>query len=892
MRRLWAYIILAFTALATMGTTFANVFKQSTSNIEYSDGKQLVFRVSEKDGSKLEGHEDDETSPAEEIADIIVDRLSTYDISTYEVEVQGEDTVSVTVKQQTEANYDNIKELVTFNGSFALSSKLDNFLSNSLTEEKFIDGDAYVKTENDYPTVNIPVDPDSKFSELLKQVKTYSEEENTDAAEESTSGEGDDAETTYTYYLYLWKDYDADTDIFSKTVEGNDDYDSRIAEKILMKFDVSQIEDDADVIKAYVNINDTNGNEKYEASEVRASYDTARHYVNLLNCESLDYKVTFLYDENVAAFADELVTVDGIVNWSSTLRATVCAIVILALLLAVFYRLGALSVGTLTLGSVFAGVASIILFTAEFNAAGLVALCLVALASLISGVIYLNKLKEEAYRGRSLKKANSEAAKKSLLPIVDINVVLIIMGVFSYVFGSTIMRTFAIITVLGGLASLILNTLGLRGMMWLATNTTKLQGKYDAFGIDSKKVPNVLKEEKQTYFGPYADKDFTTKKKPIGIVAAVLAVAGLAGMIALSVINKGVVYNNGSEVRASEIYFETDSKDTLMNEEKVTDILKNVYTYTNSEEKATDLYSQVDEILYKTREDIGDDEDDVINYSYYVVRLTTKLDNTSNSYYVEKDADGNEIGSREYALVKDQKYIADLLQEKITLVDSAVEVDLKTVKLASTVEPEFAPIVWGTLVGIAVSAFYLLLRYRLSRGIAAFIVPTMVTTIVAGFFAYTRFAVTNYAAVTIPVVAAFSLFISIIFMNREREMVLDDKTHDKSIENRDSIMKKANSLAYSPIIVATVLALYLGINFFGFGAEKNSWLFLIITVGVLVATLFGTTLFGPTAQAFYKLFSKVNTEKIANKFKKKKKKATKVNKSAEPEERIFIGIND
>ena len=79
--------------------------------------------------------------------------------------------------------------------------------------------------------------------------------------------------------------------------------------------------------------------------------------------------------------------------------------------------------------------------------------------------------------------------------------------------------------------------------MWLATNATKLQGKYEAFGIDSKNVPNVLNEEKQTYFGSYADKDFTKHKKPVGIIAATLCVAGIAGMIVFGAINKGVGFN-------------------------------------------------------------------------------------------------------------------------------------------------------------------------------------------------------------------------------------------------------------------------------------------------------------------------------------------------------------
>ena len=901
MRRLWSYIILTGASLILMGSTFTNVFKRSTSNIEYSAGRELVFRVQNKDGTDLEVPEikQNETD-ADKIAEKMMTRLDSMKVTNYEVATESYDTVKVTLKQDTDSNYENIKKLMTFNGTLALSSKLDDFLDNTDENEKFITGNAYLETKNDYPTVNIPVG--EHFKELYDKVKEYKSSDNTEAAEATTTGEGEDAETTYTYNLYLWHDYDEDNDTYSKTQSDSEDYDDtgRTAEKIFMSFDISELEkleaDDKaiDTLTAYVNVSDVNSNQKYEAREVKKAYDTANFYVSLINAGSLDdYKVTFMYSNNVPAATELLVGIDDIVQWSATLRATIVCIVVISLLLAVFFRLGALSVATLSIGSVYAGVASIILFSAEFNAAGLIALCAVGVASLASGIIYLTKLKEEAYRGRTLKKANAEASKRALLPIIDVNVVLIVIGVFAYVFGGALMRSFAIISVIGALASIILNTLFLKGLMWLATNATKLQGKYEMFGIDSKNVPNVLNEEKQTYFGSYADKDFTKSKKVVGIFAALLFVAGLASMITFGVINKGVAYNNGGTARATEIFIETDNKNTQLTEEVVQSILDNTYTYeTGKEDKAVTLASQVDKIVYKTREDAGENGSDIITYTYYVVKLNTKLNEDKYSaYYVEHNEDGTEKGERVYA---QDEGISGLLTEYLQAEDGPdVAASVKTVNVASTVQPEFAPVLWGTLVGIAVSAFYLLLRYRLSRGLTAFVVPTMVATIVGGFFVYTRLAVTNYAVVLVPVVAFFSLLISIIFMNRERELVLDDKTHDNSVENRKGIMVRATALAYTPILLLTILMIYIGVNFFGFGAAGNSWLFLIMIVGALAAMFFGTVLFGPIAQLFYRLFSRVNVEKFTNLFKRKKKKnVTKAPRSAEPEERTFIGIND
>ena len=908
MRRLWSYVVLTGASLVLMGATFANVFKNSTSNIEYADGKEMVFRLEEKEGGKSLDENFNGKTASEAVADSMMDRLDALKITNYQVYTEGNDTVKVVVKQDNDSGYNNIQNLMTFNGSLALSSRADEapVLNNAKEEEKFLTGDAYMETKNDYPSINIPVG--NHFKELYDVVKQAKEDGKTEYAETSTEGEGDDATTTETYYLYLWHDYNEDTDKFSYTISGNENYDEKVAQKVFMSFDIAELQKleeedkDIDTLTAYVNIQDVNSNGKYEASEVRKAFDTARYYVALINSGSLDYKVTFLYSTNVSASTEALIEIAASgpqLAWSATLRATIVCIVVLSLLSAVFYRLSALSVATTTIASVFAGVASIILFTAEFNAAGLIALVAVAVASLASNVIYLTKLKDEAYRGRSLKKANSEAAKKSLLPILDINVVLIILGVFAYLFGGALMRSFAVISVIGGLASLVLNLLVLRGLMWLATNATKLQGKYEMFGIDSKRVPNLLKEEKQTFFGSYADKDFTHKKKPVGIVAAVLLVAGIAGMVTFGVLkntNKDFAAK-ASEPQYTEIFFESKIENAPINETIVRDLLDKVFYYQGEDEaNAKALSTLIDDVVYEESEEQVKEEgiENTIYHRYCVVKLNqTFSDDKYNAYYdADLEDDANEL------VYTNEKGVAHLLRFAIddSNDDDILVTSIKDVRSVSSEQPEFFPIIWGTLVGLAVSAVYLLLRYRLSRGLATLIVPTGVTAIAAGALAAVRIAqlgALNYAIVTLPVIAFFGLVVGILFMNRERELVLEDKNHDGSIENRNAIMVRANSLAYSSILLLSVLAIYIAINFFGFGASGNAWMFLVLVIGVILVAFLETTLYGPVAQFFYKLFSKVNTDKITNFFKrKKKKKVIKQPHSAEPEERTFIGIND
>ena len=128
MRRLWSYIILACTSLVLMGVTFAGVFKKSTSNIEYSDGREMVFRISEKDESDLDETTADGKTPAEVISKTMMERLDSLKITNYVVNTESYDTVKITLKQDDPSNYSNVKKLMAFDGSLALSSKLDDFI--------------------------------------------------------------------------------------------------------------------------------------------------------------------------------------------------------------------------------------------------------------------------------------------------------------------------------------------------------------------------------------------------------------------------------------------------------------------------------------------------------------------------------------------------------------------------------------------------------------------------------------------------------------------------------------------------------------------------------------------------------------------------------------------
>ena len=894
MRRLWSHIILAATSLLMVGATFATVVTNIDSNIEYTEGQELVFRVAPKgeDGNVDETIEFSDDAAVKEIAKIMEDRLKTAEVSRYVIETQAFDTIKVSLVQDTEQDYQIIKNYLSFNATLAISNSKDT----SAPAKDFLNSKekAYVETTDGYPAIIIPIDKENElFQAVYTEAKEMSDNNEGEVVEEHEHDDDEEEhEDVRKAYLYLWYDYVEDYYTYDKIDQNKSDtYDPTIAGKVLMTFDAANpfLDDDQDALRAYVNPESTG--DVVTADALKTAYRNARYYVNLINAGKMDYHVSFLFSSKADVLVESLVSLDTHLNvaWSMTFIATLCAIVVISLLLVYFYRLGALSVATISIVSTFLGLLFIVLFSAEFTISGIVGLIALALTSIISGIIYLNKLKDECYRGRSLKKANSEAAKKALLPTIDIHVVLVALGVACYLLGGVVMKGFALITILGGLVSLVLNIFGLRGLLWLVTNEQGLANRYDLFDVSKEQVPNSLEEEKQKYFGAYADKDFTKAKKPATIAALALFVASIAGILAFGLIPNSSVYQTSDTTGVSQIYVEYSSNvanDTeLSNKTKksLETMLDNAYI---DGVKLSTLTEDIDSFDYSAEyKNTKTSSLETVYYAYYRIDFKKPITGNETLTYTDNKYNGNAVSF----------FDAETLNTKSGAnlgFDRSVKISLKNSTRVNQDQPEFTKLILATTVGVAIAVAYLLLRYRLSRGLASLGAAVLAVGISAGLFALLHFLpVTSYVSVALPFIAMFTLDVIIIFMNKEREMVLEDRSRDNSLEAREKLMIRALSYAATPMMIAFIIALYLGVNFFGFMFVNVSWVFLLMILGVCIAMAIALILFGPLAHLLYKWFSRVQIAK-PNANKKKKARPVRVKKSAEPEEAIFIGIND
>ena len=541
----------------------------------------------------------------------------------------------------------------------------------------------------------------------------------------------------------------------------------------------------------------------------------------------------------------------------------------------------------------------------EFNSLAVVGFVLVAAISLISGIIYNSKLKDEAYKGRSLKKANSEASRKSTLPIVDLHIAGLVIGLLVYLLGGTALHTFASLFVLGTLASFLTSTLGLKGMMWLVTNTTAFTGKYDLFAIDGDKVPNHMAEEKQSYFGAYADKDLTKNKKVVGIIGAVAFVAAFVGIAVSGALNHGPIFNPAKEkTLGSEIYLVNtvkkldDETTSPATRDVIDELLANLKTYTSAEDVPTfdpedkhpTLASLAKEIKEFTVTEAKTVEGSTTTYlhTYYQIKLKSAID--GNTTYLKDKAGVLDNGTTINEAFDEYFELSGLFSGSV---DNSLS--LKYVSSHTNVaSPDWSKAALSTFIAVLVLTLYMMLRYRLSRGLASILYPVASSAITLGIFvllSVTGLALPASIVVVVPVVALFSYTFMILIANKERDLILDERTRDNSYEHRKELSVKALGMAFTSILAVSVIGVYLFINFFGFGPAVNSYAYLAGIFGILIALGLIVITYIPCSNLLFKWFSNVNINTRPRKV--KKGKVNKIKKdSAEPEEAIFIGIND
>ena len=463
---------------------------------------------------------------------------------------------------------------------------------------------------------------------------------------------------------------------------------------------------------------------------------------------------------------------------------------------------------------------------------------------------------------------------------------------------------------IGGVVSILVNLIVTRFLMWeLANDDTASSNFVKYYHVKKDKIPDPLKDEKQSYFGPFEKSDFKKARK-IGLIAGcALLLASVGASIAWGVVNNGNVYNDPAvgattSVIQLDVLSKESSKITGTTAEKISDESK-LYgkdPVTDSPRlldaiKLNDktLYSYVDSIelsrspktVYHTPE-AGEGYNDY--WFYYVINLKEKINLAENAYTITV-WDG-----ADYVLADDQNVnnaLETLTNDMYITEATDFRISVDTV-VVDPVQPYLWQLALGLGVGIAVSAVYMMLRFRPGKGLAFGLTAAAVSFTSVGFFALTRIPVAPVVSLGSVIAFTAVTLVGLFLLNADKEIHKESKEKEKNtFEFRRDTLDKAVHYEASNIIFLGIVACYISIMMFGFGPFAYSTGYAAGLLGTLFATLFILFGYSGIAEGLMKLFSHFKPKKSVSK--KKKKKVTgqlMKKKGAEPEESIFIGIND
>lgn len=906
MLRKLGYILTSTLLLIGSIATMGNALSMMDTDVSYGNSKALYFKISDKDsthnGVLPENYiqQNDGYDAVDSVAEEIETRLENWDVNA-EVDKVGYDTIKVTVRAATneDTEYGYLEDYLSFSGqdiTIGVGAPTEEIQKNAPSHSSYSDNrmfegyTAEIEYVNNVPVVTIEVNEQGENGELNELIKFCSDNSTEANSEESTEAS--------VCYVVLWNHFQEGDNYIDATNTSASDYDPNMSKRLIFgeaaanAWYVDTSNENNNYTKFQLIPNSaaiSNGN--FDSSKAGAAYKAALYYCSILNASEYNYDVTFDYSTDVTATIDSIVSPNDwhlSVYMGPTMIACIVALAVAAIVLALFYRLGALGIMSNTIISIELGILIFSYFSAQFGIGALVGFMLGGLVTIFGGVYYYNKIKEELYKGRSLKKAESEAGKKSVWPILDAGIIAIVIGLCIYGFIPGAVGKLGLSLIWTAAFGTVLNLVLGRFQGWMLANDPDSEKKLGKiYFVDEKKIPDLLKEEKQQYFGTYAEKDFTKHKKIWGIGGGALLLASIIGLTIFANLDSGILNYAGAYENTTSINVEyrvestSQATKTMATLDDVHSALLDLIEYDG---KTLSNYVTSDITLETTTVSINDDSE-IKTYTVYHFDVPLNVyfnPETQYNFTVNGTAQNDYLNS---ALETAISYNADA--DAITASGNRVTYQAGT--------PEMG-VIYASLGVAAASLFiYFWLRFRLARALPATLFALGNSVLIAGFFALTRIPVTP--VVTIAVLSAFILFefLAIFLLNKEKELINDSREKDKtSLEFRNAQLSLANSQSAGDGIIFALLALGMILPFVGIAPSAYRPIFLGVAISIVFALAIVLILTTPTSIALSKGVAYLKAQ-ISDAWKNRpqtKKNSQQKKRSGEPEEATFIGIND
>lgn len=798
MRRFWAFIIMLSSII--LGVVFAG--QSAADNVsfstEYGGGREVVYQLTQRDNGR--------TIRADDVGEAVMDRLDVAGVKNAHVEVTGSGSsaqLRVQFTPQSIEDFSNVRNQIEATGELSICTEEDycltgnEFFADNRTSLLYLGASAY-------PAFNIrSINAANRFSSAL----------------------GDDEAAV----AYIWQNRDETT--------GEDNYENAFGEnpkeevtkKVIARitWEGNYMEED---LRLYT-MTDKNG--------TAFTLNSARAYMNAYNFDDYGFDIEELYATRISpTFGDNALFI--------TLVSLGVALIIIALALCFVYgALGATSIVSL-LATLTTTILIFSLVGFEFSPASIIGLIVVTILGVFTTVNYLEKVKGEMRKGRSLAKANSEGYRKSFFVTLDSCAILFTVSLLGFLFGQGMIKTFSGVVFIGSIFIFLINTFLNRWMLyWLTTSPLTKVGRGTLGMRVSEK--SVLSDKELVSVS-------NSKKKRItgGIIGASAVVLSTVVLLVTGLTNN--IFNN------SDNY----SNSTRFNIQTVSDEDQ----YQDSERFLAFLADNNIEISY-----------DALDYE-----RVEKKDEYGEEYFVTY------ISFKTESLISDNNFISDV--EALLQIDdeeaSVVSANSTVVNINHDTSSLF--LIYG--LSILFASLYLFARYGIATFLSYLLSATVVALTAVGIFSALRLPYNSFAGFGLLALIYTLSFVMIAAFGRNKDNLKDlkaTKTKDYDLRTRVFNESLINSLPAMISVVSITLISSVALIAGTAGSSILS-LFTIFSIAIIVGVAFFLFFMGPTYLFFREKikFKKVN---LRSKIKSRRKKPVVIEKN-EPHETIIPGLND
>ncbi len=487
--RIIIFFLVLVLSIGVMVPTLMNVVKGISLGLDLQGGFEILYEVHPvKPGDKI-----DRTALLSTVS-ALERRVNVLGVSEPNIQIEGTDRIRVQLAGVT--NQAQAREILSTQAKLTFRDYQDNELMDG--SELKEGGASQSFDQNNKPSVAIKLKDAGKFKDVTQKIL--------DLAPNNV--------------MVIWLDFQKGKDSYQKEVGKADT-------KYVSAANVGQVFNQTDV--------QITGN--FTAAE-------AKNLADLLNAGALPVELKEIYSTSVGAqFGKDAL--------DKTVFAGIVGVLIIYAFMILHYRIpGAVAVITLSLYTYFI----LVIFHwmhGVLTLPGIAAFVLGIGIAVDANIITAERIREELKLGRSLISAFRIGSRGAFTAIFDAHITTIIAGSVLFIFGTSAVKGFATMLLIGIFMSFLTAVFGSRLLLGLLVESRWFNEKIGYFGVKKEEVLNLGDKADHTEVPTKFDKwDFVKYRKPLLAVSAGLLLVGLI-MLFVFKLNLGIDFASGTRIEIS-----------------------------------------------------------------------------------------------------------------------------------------------------------------------------------------------------------------------------------------------------------------------------------------------------------------------------------------------------